>query len=261
MSKLTNEHTECTFAKKEKRRLKEKDKIVRVLADLQENHNHTWYKELYDRNGSWLNDIALFYRGNNISYKKMFDEMQTYAKSLRMLGLHEGCEVPICFSNMPELIYLLGAISIIGAKANIFGTDFEHDYILEIINSCDNNVLFIVDNAYVLLRDTINASKVKRIVLASLIDSLPKGKNPYEEYDKKHGQIQDMRSQYLGKDNRMITISEFASLGTTYIGDFFSESGLDDEFIITYTSGSTNTTRPKAIVHTTRSLITIWKVS
>ena len=251
---LKREHTDYTS---NSRRPKEKDYIAQVLADLQENHNHTWYKELFERNCNWLNDTALFYRGNNISYGQMFDKMNTYAKALRVLGLHEGCEIPVSLSNMPELVYLLGAISIIGAKANIFGTDFDHDYITEIINSCDNTAIFIVDNAYALLENAVKESKIQKIVITSLIDSLPEGKNPYELKDKKHGQIQDVRSQYMDSDSRIISMSEFIALGTAYTGNVSSKSGLDDEFIITYTSGSTNTTRPKAIVHTTRSLITI----
>ncbi len=253
--KLTKEHLD--YVSTNNRKPKEKDYIAQVLADLQNNHNHTWYKELSQRNCNWLNDIALFYRGNNISYGKMFDEMQNYAKALRVLGLHEGCEVPVCLSNMPELVYLLGAISIIGAKANIFGTDFDHDYITEIIDSCDNTALFIVDNAYSVLEDAVKASRVAKIIMVSLMDSLPEGKNPYEKQDKKHGRIQDLRSQYIGSDSRILSMSEFVALGDDYTGNVSSESGLDDEFIITYTSGSTNTARPKAIVHTTRSLITI----
>ncbi len=251
--KLTKQMDDST----NKRKAKGKDDIVHILADLQENHNHTWYKELYERNCKWLDDIALFYRGNHISYDTMFKNMEKYARALRVLGLHEGCEIPICLSNTPELVYLLGAISIIGAKANIFGTDFDHEYIVDIINSCDHTVLFIVDHAYLLLEDAIHASNIQKIVITSLVDSLLASGNPFEQYDKKHGQIKEVRLQCIGRDKRNINIDEFVALGATCEEKVMSDSGLDHEFIITYTSGSTNTTRPKAIVHTTRSLITI----
>ena len=76
--------------------------MQKILEDLQLNHNHTWYEELYLRNRGWLEDTALFYRGNNITYGNMFEKMQTYAQALRGFGLHEGDEIPICMANMPE---------------------------------------------------------------------------------------------------------------------------------------------------------------
>ena len=58
--------------------------------------------------------------GDILTYGEMFEHMKEYAKSLRQQGIEKGMEIPICMSNTPELVYLLGAISMIGAKANIF---------------------------------------------------------------------------------------------------------------------------------------------
>lgn len=233
------------------------DKTAQILADIQQNRNHSWYAELYQRNCGTLNDTALFYRGNRISYDKMFEEMRRYAKSLRALGLHEGCEIPVCLPNMPELVFLLGGISIIGAKVNIFGADFDHDYIAQIIDACDSTALFILDSTYVQLAEVIRASKFQNIVMVSLVDSLPNDTNPYEEYDKKHGRFQDIRAQLLDQDSRIISISDFAAGGSAYTDDPTASVDLDDEFIITYTSGSTSSGRPKAIVHPLRSVISL----
>lgn len=231
--------------------------IQDILEDLQMNHNHTWYEELYKRNSKWMMDTALFYRGNNISYGTMFKNMRDYAKALRAFGIHEGDEIPICIANIPELIYLLGAISIIGAKANIFGVDFDKGYITEIVDGCSSDLMFVLDNHYEEISDAINESKIKKVVMCSLVDSLPSEGNPYEEIDKKHKLIQDTRSLYMGGEHNIISVEEFVKSVDAGGVSAPVKCGLDSEFIITYTSGSTNTGRPKAIVHTTRSLITI----
>ena len=231
--------------------------IAHILEDLQQNHNHTWYEELYLRNRNWLDDTALFYRGSNISYGTMFDTMQRYAKALRAYGLQEGDEIPVCMANIPELVYLLGAVSIIGAKINIFGADFESDYITEIIDGCTSDLIFVLDNAYSVIQEAVKASHIKKVVMCSLADSLPEGGNPYAEYDKIHGTIQNSCNQHIAGNSNIITFADFIAFGRDQDSAPVSKSGLDTEFLITYTSGSTNTNRPKAIVHTTRSLITI----
>ena len=231
--------------------------IHSILEDLEQNHNHTWYEELYFRNRNWMDDTALFYRGATITYGAMFDAMQRYAKALRAFGLQEGDELPVCMSNMPELVYLLGAISIIGAKINIFGTDFEADYITEIIDGCTSDLVFILDNAYPVIQEAIKASHAKKIVMCSLTDSLPKDGNPYAEYDQKHGLIADVRSAYVMESGNIISIHDFLSCGANVDDVSPVKCGLDSEFVITYTSGSTVIGRPKAIVHCIRSFITM----
>lgn len=77
------------------------DFIARVLDDLEKNHNHSWYQELYTRNKDNLSDIALKYRGREITYDEMFSTMRDYAKSLKKLGIEKGMEIPICMSNTP----------------------------------------------------------------------------------------------------------------------------------------------------------------
>lgn len=52
-----------------------------ILEEIEKNHNHSWYKELYFRNKNNLDDVALIYRNNKITYKKMFENIEKYAKS------------------------------------------------------------------------------------------------------------------------------------------------------------------------------------
>lgn len=231
--------------------------IVQILEDLQKNHNHTWYEELYLRNSKWLSDVALFYRGTTITYGEMFESMQKYAKALCAYGLQEGDEVPICMANAPELVYLLGGISIIGAKANIFGHEFDPEYITEIIDGCSSELIFILDSAYSVIQGAVKASHTKTVVMCSLTDSLPESGNPYAEYDRHHGMIQDCRTKHVAENSDIVTLADFVASANNQKATPVMKSGLDTEFLVTYTSGSTNNNRPKAIVHTTRSLITI----
>ncbi len=231
--------------------------IARVLDDLEKNHNHSWYQELYVRNIDNLDDVALKYRGSEVTYKEMFSKMREYAMSLKNMGIEKGMEIPVCMSNTPELVYLLGAASIVGAKVNIFANSFDPDYIKEIIADCDTKVMFVEDGKYPKIADAIRDCHVPHVVVTSLTDSLPNGINPYQEVDAVHGSFKNTVSEVCADNSKCMSISDFVKAGRGYEGDLFADCDLDDEFLITYTSGSTHSSRPKAIVHAVRSLITI----
>ena len=225
-----------------------------VLEDMRKNRNWSWFRELQFRNSNKLNTIALFYRGNEISYGEMINKMINYGRSLKMLGIKKGDEIPISVSNIPEFVYLFGAISMIGAKANIFSDDFEKDYIEEIINSCNSSVIFIEDNKYKRLKEVIENTSITRIILMSLQDSLPKEGNPFFDLDKQHEELFKNKVDSIKRTNPMVIgVDEFESIGSEYSGEVEDKSvTLEDEFTITYSSGTTSN-RPKGIVHAVRS--------
>lgn len=242
----------------EERKKEKKDAISKMIVDdIENNRNHTWIEEIYSRNKDTLDDIALFYRGTEVSYKEMFERMRDYAKSLKALGVEQGTEIPICMSNTPELVYLLGAISLIGAKANIFNDEFDPEYITEIIDGCNADLMFIEDGKYKTLKKSLDDSHISKIVMTSLTDSLPKTGNPYAEIDKVHGKFVNLVDDYKNINPNISSIDEFIDAGKSYDGDLLANINLDDEFTVTYSSGSTNSSRAKAIVHDIRSYITL----
>ena len=247
--------TRKSFAERKREKKEQLGKMI--VEDIESNRNHTWIEEIYARNKKTLNDIALFYRGTEITYGEMFEHMKEYAKSLKQLGVEKGMEIPICMSNTPEIVYLLGAISMVGAKANIFNDEFDPEYITEIIDGCNANIMFIEDRKYGKIKKSLANSHISKIVMPSLTDSLPKTGNPYEKYDKKHGQFVNKVEQHKLQNPNITSIAEFIKLGRQYQGEIMSGAGLDEEFTITYSSGSTNSSRAKAIVHTNRSYITL----
>lgn len=254
--KLKNKVGQIYRSNIERKEQKNKEFIDSVLKDLQENHNHSWYDEIYLRNKDTLDDIALFYRGTEVSYREMFEKMNDYAKSLRSMGIGEDSEIPVCISNTPEFVYLLGAASIIGAKVNVFAHDFDPDYLAEIINGCNCDTIFVEDNNYESIKNVIGKTKIKNVVMSSLTHSLSDKSEQYKKYNERFSQFTDTTAKYLNGSS-IISIDDFVEKGKDYSGIVKSDNvGLDNEFTVTYSSGTTSN-RPKQIVHTTRSFITI----
>lgn len=225
-----------------------------ILREIQEKHNHSWYDEIYLRNKDNLDDVALIYRGYKVTYREMFAKMDEYAKAFKQNGVQQHMEVPVCISNTPELVYILGGISKIGAQVNIFNEEFDKEYITEIIDGCDSDFIIVEDGKYEELKSAIEKSHVSKVVMTSLCTSLPT--NPYDELDKVHGKFVNKIPEFVERYN-VQPINEFLVEGELYTGPTSANVSLDDVFTTTYSSGSTNSSRAKAIVHTVRSFITI----
>ena len=224
----------------------------RALDDLEKNHDTSWFMEIYKRNINNLDSVALLYRGNKISYKEMFNKACDYAKSLKQMGFNENSCIPICMPNIPEFVYLFLGANMIGATINVIGEWFDHNYMLNILNSTKSDTIFVCDNEYNYIKDVVEKSNIQNVVMFSLTDSLKNG-NIYEEIDNRFHKLTNSVTNY----NNVIDNKKFIEIGKFYNGNVIYDGILDDVCAITYTSGTTNPGCPKGVVHSNRSYITL----
>ena len=232
-----------------KKVVKNKELTEKVVNDIYQNKNYSWTRFVYEMNKNNLDNVALLYRGNRITYGEMFNKANALAASLVKNGVKKGDVISCCIGNTPELVYLMLAANKIGAVINLFGPSFDKKYISEIIDSSSSGLLFVADYHYPKIKDSINNTNVKRIISISLTDSLKNGYDPYDEIDSKFLKFK----QYEIDDKRVTPFHEFCSeYDTLKVEDV---SNLDTPFTITYTSGSTGGSFPKQILHSSRSYI------
>lgn len=237
-------------------------KVAAALDDIELNRNHSLAVELFERNKEHMEKPALLYRGNEISYKEMFEKAFTYAKSLKEMGYNKGDEIPMCITNTPEFVYLFLATSFIGATANIVGEWFDKDYLKEILNNTKSKNIFIDDISYSAIKDSINESEIENIVCFSLTDSLKdksgKKVNPHSIIDDMfvpiENHIEEIKKDYKGN---VIDVKSFEEIGKNYTGKVVENVDLNDLCSITYTSGTTSPGHPKGVKQSNRSYITL----
>ncbi len=235
-------------------------KTIAVLKDLEINHNHSWYAELYMRAKDNMDALALFYRANKISFKEMFDNADNLARALVEIGVGFGDEVPICLSNVPEAVYTLLALNRLGSKVNSFGATYDEDYIDEILDSCSHKVIFITDDCFEKVIKVVNKHQFEHIVVISLADSLPEHPETMDEYEPEYEEyyhINNCFNEFKSLYPKIEAYKDFTELGINNDAEILDAGNLDTEFLVTYTSGSTKIGHPKAIVHRNRSLITM----
>lgn len=237
-------------------------KVAAALDDIELNRNHSLAVELFERNKEHMEKPALLYRGNEISYKEMFEKAFAYAKSLKEMGYNKGDEIPMCITNTPEFVYLFLASSFIGATANIVGEWFDKDYLKEILNNTKSKNIFIDDISYSAIKDSINESEIENIVCFSLTDSLKdkngKKVNPHSIIDDMFVPIEnhteEIKRDYNGN---VIDVKSFEEIGKNYTGKVVENVDLNDLCSITYTSGTTSPGHPKGVKQSNRSYITL----
>lgn len=107
--------------------------------------NGSMYEFLYNSNKNRLKNISLKYFGNNISYKEMFKNIKIVAKALATHGIKRGDVVSILSLNTPETTYVIYALNLIGAIANLLTANMTYGEIEENISETNSKLLFVLD--------------------------------------------------------------------------------------------------------------------
>ena len=118
------------------------------------------HEMVYETVMKYPHNGALQYYGKTLSYKKLYEKIETCAKALKANGVEEGERVTICMPNTPEAIIMFYAINMAGAVASMI-----HPL------SSENEIEFYMDAAnskYIL---TINIFAEKVIKAASRVNA------------------------------------------------------------------------------------------
>lgn len=240
-----------------RKHVKKESKVELALQDLEKNHDWSWYEEVKSRYSDCMDNNMTFYRGNEKTGAEVFAQADKLATALRFNGINKGDEILVCISNVPEELTLLLAASKCGAIVHFIGSGFDPKYIKKIIKDNKNKKLFIgTDDEYGKISHLIKDAGFKHKVIISLTDSLENGKDPYEEYDKDFYKFENKVPYYKKEDSEILSFNEYLELGKDYKATF-PKVGINDEFTITYTSGSTKIGWPKAIVHRNKTYMAI----
>lgn len=133
----------------------------------------TMYQCIYDNNKNHLNRIAMEYFGRKFTYEDLFNGIDKATKALTALGVKKGDIVTIAMPTTPEVVYILYAISRIGAVANMIDPRTSKEGIYDYTNEANSELFITLDACYGKIKDIKEQTNVKKIVSISAGDSLP----------------------------------------------------------------------------------------
>ena len=183
------------------------------------------------------NAVAFDFMGRSTTYKKMIEEIQRCAKSLRTIGVREGDCVTIAMPNCPQAIYVFYAANLIGAIANMVHPLSSEKEIEFYINESKSVTVVTLDQFYHKVEAIRQNTCAVNIVIARIRDALS---TPLKAgYMLTEGR----KLEKIPKDAPVIRWDEFCSLGKACFWNYKVPRKADDPAVILYSGGTTGKTK------------------
>ena len=131
------------------------------------------YEYLWDNNKAHLEEIALNYFDNRITYKELFTNIEKVAKGFYSIGVRKGDIVTIFSVNTPETIYCLYALNLLGAVSNMEYVTESANEAISAIERCKSHTVIILDILLSKFASIVDSATVKNIVSLPVSASMP----------------------------------------------------------------------------------------
>ncbi|MBQ9459339.1 MAG: acyl--CoA ligase [Oscillospiraceae bacterium] len=132
----------------------------------------TMYEAAFAGNEAYMDKVIFEFYGRKITAKRFFEKVNDVAAALTAMSIKRGDTVTICMLNTPETVYLMYAINKIGAIANRLCPVSPEEELLHDINLCNSELLFTLDIFQDRLFHLIDETKIKRVIVANLKQSM-----------------------------------------------------------------------------------------
>ena len=133
--------------------------------------NSTCYDVLYNHNKDHLDDIAIVYFGNKISYRKLFYNIEKTVKAFQKIGVKKGDIVSFFAIDTPEVIYSFYALNRLGAISNMIDPRSSVTALKKYFNEVKSKYVISLDVFRNMMLDALDDTKVKKVIEISPINS------------------------------------------------------------------------------------------
>jgi len=190
-------------------------------------------------------NIAFDFMGKSTTYKKMIQEIEKCARSLRMVGVRAGDRVTIAMPNCPQAIYMFYGVNLVGGIANMIHPLSAEKEIEFYLNASKSVTAITLDQFYGKFENIRQNTSVENLIIASIKDELSK---PIKAgYMLTEGR----KIQKIPEDAPVIRWNEFLRLGRSCFYNYKAERKSEDAAVILYSGGTTGKT--KGILLTNRN--------
>lgn len=204
-----------------------------ILSDIPD---RSMYEDLIEYSKNNLNNIAIEYFGNKISYQKLIENIELTASSMAKIGIKQGDKVSVSMPYLPETIYIIYALNKIGAVVNMIDPRINAQLITEYINKAESKYLFIIDKIEKKIEYILPNVNLKKII--SISPTLSHG-NKLLNFT---GKV---------KKSKFIKWNDFFDNNALFIETIRTKS--EDLAVIEYTSGTSG--NPKGVMLANKSFV------
>ena len=118
--------------------------------------NISLYDYIYSKHFKFMDNIAMEYYGNKVTYNELYEQIDLCAKAFKNQGIRKGDVVTILSANLMESIYIIFALNKIGAVANVVHPLSAENEIKEALHRYSSVMLVAMDVCYSKIKEYIN---------------------------------------------------------------------------------------------------------
>ena len=179
------------------------------------------------------NYIAFDFMGKSTTYKKMLQEIDRCARSLRTIGIRPGDRVTIAMPNCPQAIYMFYAVNEVGGIANMIHPLSAEKEIEFYLNESQSVTAITLDQFYHKFENIRQNTSIVNIIIASVKDALSK---PIRAgYMLKEGR----KIEKIPEDAPVIRWKEFMNLSKCCFYNYRVKRTSADPAVVLYSGGTT----------------------
>lgn len=187
---------------------------------------------------AYPNNIAFTFMGRSTTYRRMVQEVERCAKSLKVLGIRPGDKVTIAMPNCPQAIFMFYAVNLVGGIANMIHPLSAEKEIEFYLNASESVTAITLDQFYDKFEHIRQNTKIGNIIIASVKDELSR---PIRAgYMLTEGR----KIQKIPEDAPVIRWREFMDMARyCFYKNYRVERRAGDPAVILYSGGTTGTTK------------------
>ena len=183
------------------------------------------------------NNVAFDFMGKATTYKKLVQQVNACARSLRTIGVRQGDRVTIAMPNCPQSIYMFYAVNLIGAVANMIHPLSAEKEIEFYLNASESVTAITLDQFYSKFESIRERTQVVNIIIASVKDELS------QPVKAGYMLTEGRKVQKIPSDAPVIRWHDFMRLGRHCFYNYKVQRDADDPAVILYSGGTTGTTK------------------
>ena len=194
----------------------------------------TVYENIFRNNKDFLDNNALCYFGNKVTYRTLFENVQSAKNAFLVQGVKKGDRVIMFTSSTPETVYSILALSTIGAVANMISPLFSEEQIIERINETEASLLVVLDQLYGIVKNAIKKTCIKKTIIVPVYNAMSGLTKVVATWKKK---------KKITYSESVITWNEFVAQGMS--AEVLSEYSYkkDMPVVTVYSSGTTGASK------------------